>query len=145
MRVERARADGERRTLRAGEVAGLRRDPSGELRGAMRRLIAEGEALESRLYVSEQADPDRDLDSIERWRIGCVTLVASAFEQEAVTELVRATSNARRPPRARTRAQAQRLRVRAALELLDALEGTLKGHGAPDGEQKRRRPSPVPG
>ncbi len=128
-------------TQAAGEAPGVREDPSGELRDAMRRVIAEGSALEAELYLSEDEHLDRHLHSIETWRIGCVTLLRSAFEREAVAELLRATSSASRPARARSAAQMQRRRVKDALELLQALEGTLDargGFGRPRGHRERR-------
>ena len=123
---------------RASQALGVREDPTGQLRSALRQLIVEGAELESELHFTDEAHLNRLLDSIERWRSRCVALVRSGFEQEAVAELVRATSSGPGPTGGRSAAQAHRSRVRDALELLDALEGTLDRRG---GRGAQREPS----
>ncbi|HEX3692644.1 MAG TPA: hypothetical protein VHU13_04815 [Solirubrobacteraceae bacterium] len=110
------------------EQAAIREDPSGELRRSLRRLIAEGSALQARLLAGEETQIE-GLESLERWRFSCLATVQSAFEQEAVAELVRASSSAPANARDGSPARMHCCRVRDAMELLEALESTLDRRG----------------
>lgn len=101
----------------------MRRDPSGELRQGFRGLIDEGSQLQRRLCTAGEPEREGLLRQLERWRLRAVALVGSVFEREAVEEIARATSPARG-------GRGHAARVKDALELLSALEGTLDGHGA---------------
>lgn len=118
---------------RPGAQAPLRSDPSGELRRSLRRVIAEGEELETRLAMIEAAGFTAPLESLERWRTRCVAVVQSGFEQEAVAEIGRAASTA--PVTGAAKTDRPSRRVKNALELLESLESTLGKRG---GRGRRR-------
>jgi len=110
----------------------VRDDPTGELRRSLEALIAWGRVLERGLEaLGHPGDPGPTGGELERWKLECLQALRAGFEPESATEFLAAAT--RPGPRADgdSALPLRRRRMRDALELLLALNGTLGGHGRP--------------